>query len=236
MAANISDKLTAVRSGSSNAVATTVSSARSIGGASLSCVDLTGWPTGSAVHFITYKKKSDGSIDRASQCDWKGIVSGTTIGSLTLKNGTDAGNASGDFVEMLPTAAWGQDLYDGLTQTLNNDGTLRTGIVTSEKLAPTKSTVDGWTCYDYGSWKEYVKLENVGTVTTTRNYFPLSTLPAGKTRADFYPTAFLVGTSDGYCTIDFTGVTGTTTSYTIAATSINGSHASVQAVVRLIER
>lgn len=95
---------------------------------------LTNWPTATAVHLITYKKKTDGTIDRSTLCLWKGIVSGTTIGTLTLKGGTDAGNAVGDFVELAPTSAQWQDLYDGLTQTLNIDGTLKSSIVTTAKI------------------------------------------------------------------------------------------------------
>ena len=170
--AAITDKITGTRSGSSNAVPTTVSSTRSIGGTSLSCVDLTGWPTATAVHFITYKKKSDGSIDRSTQCDWKGIVSGTTIGSLTLKNGTDAGNAVGDFVEMAPTGAFMQDLVDGVSASLAADGTLKAntvdttqikaGAVTTSTLAESvfsKTTdANGWTVYSYANKNiEYTK-------------------------------------------------------------------------------
>lgn len=136
MSATITDKFNAVRTGTANPTATTVASARSIGGTTLSCVDLSNWPTTttSAVHFITYSKKSDGSIDRSTQCDWKGIVSSNTIGSLTLKNGTDAGNSVGQFVEMAPTAAYGQDLYDGLAVSHENDGTLKASIVTTAKI------------------------------------------------------------------------------------------------------
>lgn len=134
MSASINDKIIQSENGGAPEP-TTVSSARSISGSSLSCVALTNWPTDTAVHLITYKKKTDGSMDRDTLCLWKGIVSGTTIGTLTLKGGTDAGNAVGDFVEMAPTSALWQDLYDGLTQTLNADGTLKTGIVTSTKIA-----------------------------------------------------------------------------------------------------
>lgn len=142
MSANINDKITAVRSGSSNAPVTTVSTGRSIGGTSLACADLTGWPTDTAVHFQTYQKKADGTKNFATACDWKGIVSGNTIGSLTLENGTDAANEVGDYVEMVPTAAWGQDLYDGLTQTLNADGTLKSGIVGTDEIASGAVTTD----------------------------------------------------------------------------------------------
>lgn len=134
MAASINDKIIQAQNGGAPQP-TTVSSARSIGGTSLGCVALTNWPTATAVHLITYKKKTDGTMDRSTLCLWKGIVSGTTIGTLTLKGGTDAGNSVGDFVEAAPTSAQWQDLYNGLTQTLNVDGTLKDGIVTTAKIA-----------------------------------------------------------------------------------------------------
>lgn len=137
--AAITDKITSARD-TTNPITTTVASARSISGTSLSCVALDGWPTNTAVHFITYKKTTAGLIDKTTQCDWKGIVSGTTIGTLTLKNGTDAGNDVGDFVQMGPTAAWEQDLADGITTSLNQDGTLKNSSVATATIADSAVT------------------------------------------------------------------------------------------------
>jgi hypothetical protein len=126
----ITDKLTQTRDGGNPAVAT-VSSARSSGGTSLSCDDLSNWPN-DTVHFITYQKTSAGGIDYDTLQDFKGIVSGNTIGTVTSKHsptGTDLGNSIGDYVEMAPTSSWAQDLYDGLSQTLDVDGTLKSTIV-----------------------------------------------------------------------------------------------------------
>lgn len=131
MPASINDKIIQAENGG-NPQPTTVSSPRSIGGTSLSCVALTNWPTATAVHLITYKKKADGTMDRTTLCLWKGIVSGTTIGTLTLKGGTDAGNVVGDFVEAAPTSAQWQDLVDGLLKEHNTDGTH--GDVTADSL------------------------------------------------------------------------------------------------------
>jgi len=122
MSAALTDKLTSTKN-STNPVVTTVASVRSISGTSLSCVSLGGWPTATKVHFITYQKTVAGAIDKTTQCDWEGIVSGTTIGSLSLDGGTDAGNAVGDFVEMEPTATWAQDLYSFGSKEHNTDGT-----------------------------------------------------------------------------------------------------------------
>jgi hypothetical protein len=120
------DKFTDARD-TTNPVVTTVSSPRSIGGSSLSAVSLSGWPT-NTVHFITYRTKVvNGTTikDTSTQCDWKAVKAGTTLGSLTLENspgGTDPGNSVGDFIEMGPTAAWGNDLYQGLTKEHHPDG------------------------------------------------------------------------------------------------------------------
>jgi len=41
---------------------------------------------------------------------------------MALTNGTDAGNAIGDYIEMGPTASWAEDLYDGLTKEHSSTG------------------------------------------------------------------------------------------------------------------
>lgn len=120
--ADVTDKITDVRN-SARPNTASVSSSRSAGGTSLSCDDLTGWPTASKVHFVTYQIDSSGDPVSGSQLDCSGIVSGSTIGSLTVLDGTDTGNSVGDKVEMLPTASWGQDLADGLTKEHDRTGT-----------------------------------------------------------------------------------------------------------------
>lgn len=108
--ASINDVLTETFN-STNPIATTVTSPRVGGGTSLSCSNLAGWPTNTAVHFATYQIDTTGAKVANTQIDWKGIVSGTTIGTLTRKAGaTDTGSSIGDVVEMMPTASWGNDL------------------------------------------------------------------------------------------------------------------------------
>lgn len=180
MPANINDQITSTTTASGTRPrSTTVATLRSGGGTTLSCDDLTGWPTDSAVHFVTYQVDGSGEIIEGSQSDWKGIVSGSDINSLTLTGGTDDGNSVGDYVQMLPTAAWGKDLYDALTTTLNQlDGSLLSeivttakiddGAVTSAKLAPGLTTdANGWKVYDFGTWKEYEKAFGPGTAAST---------------------------------------------------------------------
>lgn len=185
MAANINDKITSARSGGSNANVTTVSGARAIGGTSLSCVDLSNWPSESAVHFITYKKKADGSINKATQCDWKGVVSANTIGSLTLENGSDAGNDVGDFVEAAPTSAWAQDLHDGLTTSLNADGTLKDSIVTTSKIANSSITAakTDWSTFAT-TWNDVKAQRSPNTDYTNTHPYPIEVTVAFDFLAD----------------------------------------------------
>ena len=135
MSANIGDRFTETFNGQ-NPTSTTVSGPRAILGSTLTCTSLAGWPTTTAVHFATYQKDATGAKIAGSQVDWKGIVSGSSVNTLTRQGGAaDGGNAVGDIVEMMPTYSWANDLAKGLENTLNADGTLQTGIVTSAKIA-----------------------------------------------------------------------------------------------------
>lgn len=138
MTAAITDLITSPSNGT-RPVSTTVEVSRSTGITSLSCADLTGWSTTTPVHFVTYKIDGQGNVVAGSQADWKGIVSGTTINSLVITGGTDAGNSVGDIVEILPTARWGKELTDALLKEHNVDGTHGT-IAT---LNATNATVTG---------------------------------------------------------------------------------------------
>jgi hypothetical protein len=128
MAASTGDKITDVRNAArpNSARAT---GTRAAGGTSLACDNLAGWPTASKVHFVTYQIDSSSAVVAGTQLDCTGIVSGNTIGSFTVKDGTDVGNSVNDVVEMLPTASWGQDLADALTNQHTRTGA-HTGITT----------------------------------------------------------------------------------------------------------
>ena len=122
----ITDVYNAARPNSARATAT-----RAVGGTTLTCDDLTGWPTASKVHFATYQIDSNSDVVAGTQADWEGEVSGSSIGSLVLRGGTDNGNASGDVVEMLPTAAWAQDLADGINLEHSRAGAHEEELITS---------------------------------------------------------------------------------------------------------
>lgn len=123
MSAATSDKITDVRNAArpNSARAT---GTRSSGAASLACDNLAGWPdnTKSKVHFVTYQIDSNSNPVAGTQLDCYGIVSGNSINSFTVVDGTDNGNSVGDVVEMLPTAAWAQDLAEALTAEHDRQG------------------------------------------------------------------------------------------------------------------
>lgn len=131
MVASLTDKFTDTYNAANPNVAR-VTATRSAGGSSLSCDNLAGWPTATKVHFSTYKINTSNAVVAGSQIDWQGIVSGTSIGSLTRITGaTDNGSAIGDVVELNPTASWAHDLYSGLTVEHNQDGTHKAVTATS---------------------------------------------------------------------------------------------------------
>lgn len=146
MAALITDKFTETTNGT-RPDPTTVTSTRSAAATTLQCAALTGWPTATAVHFATYRTNAQGEKVAGSQCDWKGIVSGTQITNLTLKAGTDTGNSIGDTVVCMPTAAWADDVTEGLRVEHNIDGTH--GAITATSATAT-GTVQGATVISTG--------------------------------------------------------------------------------------
>jgi hypothetical protein len=122
--ASLSDKITDVRN-AARPTSARVSSSRNAEGNTLACDNLSGWPTASKVHFVTYQLDSNSNPVAGTQLDAQGIVSGNNITSFEVIDGTDNGNSTGDVVEMLPTAAWAQDLADALLASHNRDGTLK---------------------------------------------------------------------------------------------------------------
>lgn len=140
MAATINDKFNETTNGT-RPDATTVTGTRSAAGTTLQCAALTGWPTATAVHFATYRTDAQGDKVAGSQCDWKGIVSGTQLTNLTLKAGTDVGNAIGETVVCMPTAAWADDVVEGISVEHDQDGTH--GVVTATSVATSGSVTAG---------------------------------------------------------------------------------------------
>lgn len=142
MAASTGDKITDTRN-AARPNSAKVSSGRSAGGTTLACDNLVGWPTASKVHFVTYTIDSNSNPVAGTQLDCYGIVSGNNIGSFTVVDGTDTGNAVNDVVEMLPTAAYGQDLADALASQHNRTGAHKN--ITTDTITTTGNATVGGT-------------------------------------------------------------------------------------------
>jgi len=197
--ANVSDKITDVRN-AARPVSTTASGTRSAGGTSLACASLTGWPTASKVHFVTYKIDTNSALVAGTQLDCYGIVSGSSINSFTVVDGTDVGHAIGDVVEMLPTAAWGQDLSDALLVAHDRAGVHKSGAT---YVAPVFSGT--------ASGGNVVTLAGTQTLTNKRN-----TKRTGTTTSSATPT---INTDN----VDFYSITAQTEAITSFTTNLSGT-------------
>lgn len=145
MVASTSDKIKKSFN-SSNPEVTFVTSTRAAAATTMACDNLTGWPTDTAVDFVTYRLDTDGvSPVSGTQIDWVGIVSGSNITSLVRKAGAaDTGNAVNDVVEAMPTATWANDLATAVLTHSKQDGTmiaslpLTTPVISSAALTTPK--------------------------------------------------------------------------------------------------
>ena len=208
MSANITDYFNKASNmnGSYPAVAT-VTSARSAGGATLACDDLSSWATDTPVHFSTFQTTADGSVDTTTQTDWKGIVVGNTITEMTrLAGAADSGNASGDRVELNPTIGWLDDLVTGLLVSHKQNGGLKdssvtessitTGAVTTSKIAD--SAVTNAKIADGTIQAQKIDFTNIG------NQITINQTSTGKVTTNYVTTASLTMNNSG--TYAFIGV------------------------------
>jgi len=89
----------------------------SVGASSINLSDATNWTTTTPIHLSIYKVNAQGYKDSTTQTDWKGILSGTTVGSLAQTGGpTDQAYNAGDIVELTPTSRYAKDQYDWATE------------------------------------------------------------------------------------------------------------------------
>lgn len=130
MPASINDKARKVSDGSDYPNIARVSSPRAPGGTTLSCDDLTGWATDTAVDVTTFQLDTANELVSGSQTQWVGIVSGNNITSLTrVKGAADAGNSVNDVVKLIPGSDWADDLVANVLTHADQDGTLKAGAV-----------------------------------------------------------------------------------------------------------
>lgn len=134
MSASLTDKITGTTDGS-RPVVTTLTAQKAVGASSLSVDSLAGWETGTAVHFALYQLNAQNEKIDSSQTDWKGIVTGDTAMTINPipRAGTDMIYPIGTVVECMPTAAWADDLADGLLLQHNADGSHK--AITTDTLS-----------------------------------------------------------------------------------------------------
>lgn len=124
---------------------TTLTAIHTNGQTTFTVNSLTGWPTTTGVGFIVYNIDSTGAKIAGSQTDWAGVGNGTTsITGAVLKAGTDNGYSVGAVVECAPTAAWANDIVDGILIQHNQDGThgsiTTTGTINTSTVSSLQDT------------------------------------------------------------------------------------------------
>jgi hypothetical protein len=248
MSATLQDLITETYNGG-NPVVTTVQSPRSMGGTTLTGQSLENWPTNTAVHFQTYKATlSNGVLIKTSgsQTDWKGIASGSSIDDLTWRGGAaDSGNSIGDYMEMMPTYSWAQDLAQGFElqhlttgahHQINNTGGLTTDTLDVTGLATLAGGTTGFIVGTPPIWQYlgYAQITSNATQTSSTpiqvtNLTSTVTVPTGytKVRVTFFSAS--VGSSSVAVSEIWRGTVGSGTQIQ-QANAPNDSAASINVV------
>jgi hypothetical protein len=154
----VTDKFRKVAAANNRAVATGLQNAMLPTDTSVVLSAVTGWVDGSisAVDLVIYRKNPlTGLPDSSTQTDWTGMRSGNTVsfGTNIPKAGTmpTAGYPadSNTVVFCTPTAAWANELIDGLLASHNPDGSLLAAAVRTA-LGITSNVSGGWDVLNSG--------------------------------------------------------------------------------------
>lgn len=135
----ITDKLNKMGNGT-QPLPTQLSAQKLTGAGSASINAATGWDTTTAKHIRMYQTKivnTQTIPDQATLSYYKCTISGTTLSNLQLiwsATGSDPTYAAGTTVDIGVTSGWIDDLIAGLLVSLNQDGTLKTGAVSSASM------------------------------------------------------------------------------------------------------
>lgn len=111
---------------------------KALGASSIQIASPTGWPTDTKVAFSIF------TIDPATKeevantyTEWIGTLTGSSIDGIELKYGNDQPYSPGEntiVIIHISTTLWNR-LITGLLQALNQDGTLKAGVVTNSAVA-----------------------------------------------------------------------------------------------------
>lgn len=179
---------------------TTLTASRAIGGPSFSVTGATGWATTTLYHFKVYTSTTTNGITTVTpgtETLWSGIVSGLTLGSLTLRSGPDQVYPINAIVEPMLTSAQYDNLITGLliqhaqngshttvtATTLSASGAISsgstisaTGSLTGSDLTTTGNIVVGGT-----SRVTAVTVVSAATIAPTSQIYDVTALAVGLT-------------------------------------------------------
>lgn len=132
---DINDKFTYVALGTK----TGLDVQKEIGAASIQCDDLDAWQDAaalSAVFFAIDRVDLNNERVPGTYTEWKGLVSGNTIGSLQLKEGTDQVYPADSFtrVYMVITSAWANSFIAGILTSFAQTGKLKAGAIDNSEM------------------------------------------------------------------------------------------------------
>lgn len=136
MAAGINDKLLKV--GVAGTLTSLSAPGHAIAGTTITVGSTTNWPTDTAVIFGIRRVDADGLLIPGTYTEWRGVVSGSTLTNMVLMYGTDQVYTAGSTTQVFIPVSSARDnrLIDALLEVLNQDATLKDGVVsTASKIA-----------------------------------------------------------------------------------------------------
>lgn len=145
MPATTSDLFSLASSGTAP-LSSTLTAAKAIGAPSFAVAAASGWPTSTLFHFKLYQATAVNGVSTVTpgtETLWSGIITGLSIGSLTLRSGNDQVYPINSIIEPMLTSAQYDNLINGLLTQHNQNGTH--GAITATSLATSAAATVGTT-------------------------------------------------------------------------------------------